>query len=104
MSRCTWPLMVPVPSARRVTLTPDFPSVTQSVADPRAARTGKAPVPARTPAARPVFKKLRREQAIVYLLMSPILSRLTGLRRASLGLAWQREYDGEPAVFVAKSA
>jgi hypothetical protein len=42
-------------------LTPDFPSVTQSVADPRAARKGSLPVAASTPAASPVFKKLRRE-------------------------------------------
>src|ERR1035437_2478066 len=55
--------MVPVPKARRVTLTPDLPSVTQSVAVPRAARKGRPPVPASTPAANPVFKKLRLEQS-----------------------------------------
>src|ERR1017187_5807871 len=61
-ARCVAPLTDPVPNARRVTLTPDFPSVTQSVAVPRAARKGRPPVPARTPAANPVFKKLRLEQ------------------------------------------
>src|ERR1035441_6452118 len=62
-ARCVAPLTDPVPNASRVTLTPDFPSVTQSVAVPRAARKGSPPVPARTPAASPVFKKLRLEQS-----------------------------------------
>ena len=31
--RCTGPLMLPVPKARRVTLTSESPRVTQSVAD-----------------------------------------------------------------------
>src|SRR5207247_1369179 len=64
-SRCVRPLNVPVPNASRVTLTPDFPSVTQSVAVPRAARSGRLPVPASTPAASPVFKKLRLEQSAI---------------------------------------
>src|SRR5450432_1950889 len=55
--------MDPVPNARRVTLTPDFPSVTQSEAVPRAARRGRPPVPASTPAPSPAFKKLRLEQS-----------------------------------------
>ena len=36
-ARCVAPLTDPVPNASRVTLTPDLPSVTQSVAVPRAA-------------------------------------------------------------------
>src|ERR1043166_1118518 len=59
-SRCTRPLKVPVPSARRVTFTPDFPRVTQSVADLRPARAGIAPVPANKVAAKLDFKKSRR--------------------------------------------
>src|ERR1039458_2003610 len=62
-ARCVAPLTDPVPNASRVTLTPDLPSVTQSVAVPRGARKGRPPVPARTPAANPVFKKLRLEQS-----------------------------------------
>src|ERR1035441_7710780 len=62
-ARCVAPLTDPVPKASRVTLTPDLPSVTQSVAVPRAARKGRPPVPASTPAANPVFKKLRLEQS-----------------------------------------
>jgi hypothetical protein len=56
-----FPLIDPVPNASRVTLTPDFPRVTQSVAVPRAARKGKVPVPARMPAPSPAFKKWRLE-------------------------------------------
>jgi len=46
-----------------VTLTPDFPSVTQSVAfAPVVALTGKLPAaPTSAPAASPVFKNLRLE-------------------------------------------
>src|ERR1035441_10022192 len=62
-ARCVAPLTDPVPNASRVTLTPDFPSVTQSVDVPRAARKDSPPVPANTPAASPVFKKLRLEQS-----------------------------------------
>src|ERR1035438_6554185 len=62
-ARCVAPLTDPVPKASRVTLTPDLPSVTQSVAVPRAARKGRPLVPASTPAASPVFKKLRLEQS-----------------------------------------
>ena len=55
------PLWVPVPKARRVTFTSDFPSVTQSVA----VRLGKAeegrPCRPSAPVATPVFKKFRLE-------------------------------------------
>src|SRR5262245_42167591 len=64
-SRCVRPLNVPVPKASRVTLTPDFPRVTQSVAVRRAAHKGRLPVPESTPAANPVFKKLRLEQSAI---------------------------------------
>src|ERR1035438_3096562 len=71
-ARCVAPLTDPVPNASRVTLTPDFPSVTQSVAVPRAARKGSPPVPANTPAASPVFKKSRLEKrGIVALQLAP---------------------------------
>jgi len=53
--------MVPVPKASRVTLTPDFPSVTQSVAVSRAALSHKLAVPAGAAAASPVFRKSRLE-------------------------------------------
>ncbi len=63
-SRWVCPLNVPVPKASRVTFTPDLPRVTQSVAVPPAARRGKLPVPASV-AAKPVFRKLRREQCAI---------------------------------------
>jgi hypothetical protein len=50
-----------VPKASRVTRTPDFPSVTQSVAVSRVAPSGKLPAPASAAAAMPVFKKSRLE-------------------------------------------
>jgi hypothetical protein len=53
--------MLPVPKASLVTLTLDRPSVTQSVADLRAAPSAIEPLPARAPATRLVFKKSRLE-------------------------------------------
>jgi len=59
----TFPLFEPVPNASRVTLTPDLPSVTQSVAlPPVAASKGRVAVAVNAPAASPIFKKLRLEQ------------------------------------------
>jgi hypothetical protein len=57
--------MVPVPKARRVTFTPDLPSVTQSVAVWGSARSGKRPAPTSAPAANPVFRKFRLEQLAI---------------------------------------
>jgi hypothetical protein len=63
-----------------------LPSVTQSVAVPRAARKGKPPVPANTPAANPVFKKLRLEQSgIRHPPIGHILSRVMGWMLTNLG-------------------
>src|ERR1700683_2318358 len=62
---CTRPLLVPVPRARRVTFTPDFPNVTQSVAEPRSAKTGRAPAPASAPVAALVFRNSRLEIRII---------------------------------------
>src|SRR3954468_16253437 len=57
--------MVPVPKASRVTLTPDRPRVTRSVAFPRGAAppraaAGSAPDMASVPAASPVLRNSRR--------------------------------------------
>src|ERR1039457_6280273 len=96
-SRCTCPLMLPVPNASRVTLTPDFPSVAQPAAVPRAARKGSLPVPASTPAASPVFKKLRLEQSVICRPpIGHILSRFgrepVVQGRGAVGFAFRRSY------------
>src|ERR1035437_6951971 len=53
--------MLPVPNASLVTLTSEWPSVTQSVAVAGAAVSGKAPAPA-SAAPNPVFRKSRLER------------------------------------------
>src|ERR1035437_7532418 len=53
--------MLPVPNASLVTLTSEWPSVTQSVAVAAAAVSGKAPAPA-SAAPSPVFRKSRLER------------------------------------------
>src|SRR5262245_14728581 len=61
-SRCTWPPILPVPKASRVTLTFDLPSVTQSVADWLPTASERGPVSASAPAAAVVvFRNWRRE-------------------------------------------
>src|SRR5262245_32707570 len=66
-SRCTRPLKVPVPNARRVTFTPDLPSVTQSVADRLVPCARRLPLLIAAAAPRPLFRNRRREQAISHL-------------------------------------
>jgi len=68
------PAHVPVPNARRVTLTLDFPKVTQSVALPPAANTGLNPLTANAPAVTAPCKNLRREQGVIGISFKRILS------------------------------
>src|ERR1035437_9979924 len=59
-SRWTRPENVPVPNARRVTLTPELPSVTQSEADLFGAHAEPTPrLPANAAAARLIFRNSR---------------------------------------------
>jgi hypothetical protein len=53
--------MLPVPKASRVTLTPESPSTTQSVAVFFSAWSGRLPVVAIAPAASEVARNLRLE-------------------------------------------
>src|SRR5580700_3848961 len=57
---CTAPLLVPVPKASLVASTFERPSTTVSAAVRFAAASGRIPVVAMAPAARPVLRKLRR--------------------------------------------
>src|SRR5579862_5369958 len=70
---CTAPLLVPVPKASRVACTFERPSTTVSVAVRLAADSGRIPVVAMAPAARPVLRKLRRviELIVENLLIQP---------------------------------
>src|SRR5206468_10519981 len=60
MARCTWPLLLPVPMPRRLSLMPDFPSVTTSVAVFFGVASRVTPLKPTESAAAGVLRKSRR--------------------------------------------
>jgi hypothetical protein len=61
----TWPLLLPVPKAKRVTRIPDLPRVTRSVAVRGAACTERLPTLPSAPTAIEALRNSRRESGLM---------------------------------------